>query len=232
MHDVRLTASVKAVMALAFLLSAAAVAAALILPVLHARQQAERTRLRTGGIATSATIVAVTVTRGDQPRQNVTYKYETERDIYERTVGLPLRNRQALAVGSRLPILYLDSDPARSWLPGREQDVLPLWIVPVVTCLLAIFSGALFWRVRNDRVLLAEGRVVQGRVVDTKKVKHQHHHAHRVRYTFRTLSGATVTGRAEMRRSPGAVGDVVSVLYHRDNPRRNAVYPLTLVTRK
>ena len=112
------------------------------------------------------------------------------------------------------------------------DDVLPLWVVPLVTCSLAIFSGALFWRIRRDRVLLAEGRLVQGRVVDTKKVKHQHHHAHRVRYTFRTLSGATVTGRAEMRRAPGAVGDVISVLYHRDNPRRNAIYPLTLVTRK
>lgn len=232
MHDVRLTAAGKVVRSLAFLLSAAALAAAVILPVVHVRQQAERTRLRTGGIATSATIVVVKVTRGEQPRQNVTYRYETERGIYERTVALPLRNGQALAVGSRLPVLYLDSDPARSWLPGKEQDVLPLWVVPLVTCLLAIFSGALFWRIHRDRVLLAEGRLVQARVVDTKKVKHQHHHAHRVRYTFRTLSGATLTGRAEVRRAPGAVGDVISVLYHRDNPRRNAIYPLTLVTRK
>ena len=229
MHDVRLTASGKTVMALAFLLSAAAVAAAVLLPVVHTRQRAERDRLRKDGIATAATVMAVTVTREDQPRQEVTYRYDAVGRSYERTTRMPIKDRRLLTVGTRLPIFYLDAEPARSWLPGREQNVLPLWIVPLVTCLLAIFSGALFWRVRNDRVLLAEGRVVQGRVVDTKKVKHQHHHAHRVRYTFRTLSGATVTGRAEMRRAPG---DVVSVLYHRDNPRRNAVYPLTLVTRK
>ena len=232
MTEVRLTTPGRVLVTLASLLAAGALAAAATLPVVHARQRAERDRLRNGGIATVATIVAVSVTRDEQPRQEVTYRYEAAGGTYERATRLPVKDRRPLTVATRLPIFYLDGEPARSWLAGREPDVLPLWVVPLVTCSLAIFSGALFWRIRRDRVLLAEGRLVQGRVVDTKKVKHQHHHAHRVRYTFRTLSGATVTGRAEMRRAPGAVGDVISVLYHRDNPRRNAIYPLTLVTRK
>ena len=232
MDDVRLTANGRAAMILAFTLAAGAVAAAVVLPIVHARQQAERNSLRSGAVTSSATILAVKVTRGEKPRRDVTYRYETERGAYERTVRLRERDRRPLPVGARLPIFYLDSDPARSWLPGAEPDVLPLWVVPVVTCSLALFSMVLFWRIRRDRVLLIEGRLVQGRVLESKKVKHQHHHAHRVRYTFTTLSGATVTGTAEMRRAPGAVGDAISVLYHRDNPRRNAIYPLTLVTQK
>lgn len=229
MTDVRLTANGRALMALAFVLAAAALVAAIALPIVHVRQQAERRTLRTGGIATSATIVAVTVTRGEQPRHDVTYRYEVEGRAYERTARMSQRDRQPLTVGSRLPIFYLDAEPARSWLPDREPDVLPLWIVPLVTCALTMLSSALFWRIRRDRVLLAEGRLVQGRVIETKKVKHQHHHAHRVRYTFTTLNGAVVTGSTELRRAPG---ETISVLYHRDNPRRNAIYPLTLVARK
>ena len=232
MNDVRLTANGRAVMVLAFVLAAAALAAAIALPIVHARQQAESNRLRSGAIAGSATVVAIRVTRGDQPRRDVTYRYEADGGTYERTVRMPQRDRRQLGVGARLPIFYLDSQPARSWLPGTEPDVLPLWVVPVVTCSLTVFSSALFWRIRRDRVLLAEGRLVQGRVLDSKKVKHQHHHAYRVRYTFTTLSGAMVTGRAEMRRPPGAEGDIVRVVYHRDDPSRNAIYPLTLVAPK
>lgn len=230
MNDIRLTANGKAAMAVACMLAAGALAAAVILPAIHTRQRAERARLRAGAISTSATIAAVTVTRGEQPRQNVTYRYEAGGRTYEHTARMPQRDRRPLAVGASFPIFYLDAEPARSWLPGTEPDVLPLWLVPLVTCSLALFSAALFWRIRRDRVLLSEGRLVEGRVIDSKKVKHQHHHAHRVRYSFTTLSGAAVTGTAEMRRSPGGIGDAIRILYHRDDPTRNAIYPLALVT--
>jgi len=230
MRDVRLTANGKAVMALAFLLAAAAMAAAVVLPVVHSRQEAERDRLQRGAVSASAAIVAVKVTRGEDPRRDVTYRYTAAVGEYERTVRISNRDRRQLSVGSRIPIVYLDSEPARSWLPGREPDVLPLWVVPPVACLLALISGALIWRVQRDRELLSEGRFAKARVLASTKVKHQHHSAHRVSYSFTTLSGATVTGTTEMRTAPGAVGDDIRVLYHRDNPGRNAIYPLTLAT--
>jgi hypothetical protein len=216
-------------MALAFLLAAASAAAMIALPIVHARQQTERNRLRGGAIPASATVTAVNVTRGEHPRRDVTYRYVAAGREYDQVAQVAQRDRRPLVVGSRLPIIYLDSDPARSWLPGAEPGVLPLWVVPLVTCSLAVFSAALFWRIHRDRVLLADGRLAQGRVLESTKVRHQHHHAHRVRYVFTTLSGATVTATAERRQAPGAVGDAISVLYHRDDPRWNAIYPLALV---
>lgn len=229
-RDVRLTANGVAAMGVAIVLAALALAAAIVLPSVHARQEAERNTLRSGAVSASATIVAVKVTRGEHPRRDVTYRYTAAGGDYDRSARVPQRDRRALPVGARIPIFYLDSAPARSWLPGDEPDVLPLWVVPPVTCVLALFSGALIWRIRRDRVLLAEGRFAQARVVASTKVKHQHHSAHRVRYTFTALSGKTVTATSEVRRAPGAVGDTIRVLYHRDDPNRNAIYPLTLVT--
>jgi hypothetical protein len=50
-----------------------------------------------------------------------------------------------------------------------------------------------------------------------------------VLYEFQLLSGTVMKGRSNGgRRTPG-VGSPVCVLYDRDNPRRNAVYPLCLV---
>jgi hypothetical protein len=104
-----------------------------------------------------------------------------------------------------------------------------VWVPPLVSLAFAGFAWLVIWRLRRDWTLLEEGRAAAARVVATKKVARQHHRATRVDYEFTTLAGATVRGHAELGRRPPAEGDRVTVVYHRDDPHWNALYPLTLV---
>ena len=47
-------------------------------------------------------------------------------------------------------------------------------------------------------------------------------------YEFQLLDGTNVKGRSDVRKVP-AEGTALCVLYLPDNPRRNALYPLSLV---
>jgi hypothetical protein len=109
--------------------------------------------------------------------------------------------------------------------------VVPLWVLPLMPMALLAAAGALTLAVRRDRVLLSEGRLATARVISSTKVKGSHgSESYRVRYEFRTLSGATVKATASRSRPLPAEATTVTVLYHRENPHWNAVYPLSLAT--
>ena len=57
----------------------------------------------------------------------------------------------------------------------------------------------------------------------------QHASGYQLRYEFKTLSGAAVSGKI-LQKADVAVGGTIPIVYHRDDPRRNARYPLSLVT--
>ena len=78
--------------------------------------------------------------------------------------------------------------------------------------------------VRREVRLLAEGRPAPGRVTGFKKADE----AFRVQYEFRLLNGALAKGKVN-RSKPPVVGAPLCVLYDPENPRRNALYPLSLV---
>jgi len=61
-------------------------------------------------------------------------------------------------------------------------------------------------------------------------VQSDKHRAFRVSFEFQTLSGGRQTGRYDVHKSAPAVGALVPVVYHRDQPEWNAAYPLKLVT--
>jgi hypothetical protein len=229
-RDVRLTANGRAAVVAAIVFAACAVAAAIGLSILHLRQQAAaELRVRDGEHAT-ATVVSASRTRGDDPHTVVTYRYDAAGGAHETTASLPQRDRRRFVEDDRIDIAYLHSQPAVSWVEGDEPRVLPLWLVPPIALALLLISWLIAGSVRREQILLSEGRVAEARIVSTKKVHSQHHHGYRVEYEFTTLSGRKVTARAEKRRLPAGVGATVPVIYHRDNPRRNALYPLTLVT--
>lgn len=229
-REVRLTGGGKAVAALSVMFAAAAVAAAIGLSIVHLRQEETRgIRLREG-VHTTAVVARAEQTRGDNPRWVVTYRYVTPDAAYEPTVRLPERDRRRLAEGDRLDVVYLRSQPESSWVEGDEPGVLPIWVVPIVSAVLLALAGLTALVVRRERVLLTEGRFAEARVASTTKVHRQHHHAYRIDYEFTTLSGMTVSASTEKRRVPAGTGATMRVVYHRDNPRWNAIYPLALVT--
>jgi hypothetical protein len=227
-REVRLTATGRFLAALAIVLSAAAVAAAIVLPVLRAGQQAERDVAAREAVAADATITRVTLLKGEHPRRVITYRYAAADGVHENTVRLSQDDARSASEGERLAIRYLPSRPAQSWIAGDESGVLPLLLLPVIPVVLLSIAALIAWPVRRDCVLLAEGRFARARIISSKRVSRSHHHAHKVSYEFTTLSGTTVTGSTERARPLADVGASVAIVYHRDNPRWNAIYPLSL----
>jgi len=227
-RDVRLTASGKFMIGLALVFAAGALATAIIFPIVRAGQVAERAAMVADAESAPATVIDVTHTKGENPRQVITYRYPAAGREYQGT--LRLRERDRFAVGGTFPIRYRRSQPARSWRPGAEPDVMPLPLLPAIPVVLLLIAVGVAWSPRRARVLLSEGRFADARVVSSTKVQHQHHSAQRVRYEFTTLSGARMTGTSELGRTAPSVGEMIPIVYHRDNPQWNAIYPLSLVT--
>jgi hypothetical protein len=229
-REVRLTAGGTALAVVAVVLAAAAVAAAIGMSILRLRQaDARETRLR-DGVRSTATVASATKSKGEHPRWTVTYRYTAPDGEHSHTARLPEGDRRSFVEGDPIAIEYLGSEPSRSWVAGDQPGVLPLAVVPVASASLLFAAGLMAWSVRRERTLLMEGRMAEARIVSTRKVQHSHHHAYRIAYEFTTLSGATVVSSTEKSRAPGGVGSTIRVVYHRDDPRWNAVYPMPLVT--
>jgi Protein of unknown function (DUF3592) len=223
-RETQLTQNGKAVMGIAITFAVSALAVAIVLTIVRARQQEMRDFIARDGVTTDATVARVTTTKGDDPRTDVTYRYAAPGGVFEGVAGLSTRAGRRIVEGDRVAVVYLRSQPARSWLAGRGPGVLPIWLIPLIAAALLAVAGALAARLQRDRVLLSEGRFADARILASTKSQH----GHRVRYEFITLSGQAVTATVERGRNPGPVGTTVPVIYHRDNPRRNAFYPLSL----
>ena len=227
-RDVRLTANGRALVVLAIVFVAAAIAAAIVLPLVRMHQQATRDRVDREAVAADATITRITPMKGEHPRRVIAFRYTAADGVHESTVRLDEEDERDAVEGGRLRIFYRSSRPAQSWLPGDEPPVLPLWLVPLIPVVPLLVAALIAWRVRRDCVLLAEGRFAPARVISTNKVSRSHHHAYQVKYEFTTLSGATVTASTERGRPLPADMTNVTIVYHRENPRWNAIYPLPL----
>ena len=77
---------------------------------------------------------------------------------------------------------------------------------------------------RRQNRLLTEGRPAPGRVTAIKKADK----VLVVQYEFRLLNGVVVKGKYNASKVPAA-DQPLCVLYDPENPRRNALYPLSLV---
>jgi len=228
-RDVRLTANGKAAMGVAIMLAAAAVATVIGLTILRAHQVAARTRIARDGVAAQAEVTRVTRTRGDDPRTDVVYQYAASDGAHEGAARFSQRAGRNISEGGRLAITYLRSDPSRSWAVGREPGVLPVLVIPAIALALLLIAGAIAWHVGRCRELMTEGRLAQARVLESTRVTGQHGGVYRLRYQFTTLSGATITGKVERGRTI-SVGETIPIVYHRENPNWNSLYPLSLVT--
>ena len=232
-RDVRLTGGGVALAVLALVLAVLSVAAAIGMSIAHVRaEDARQLRAREGAVAT-AEVVDVRIPRGDHPRHSITYQFEVDGRRYEGTATLGERDGRALAQGAALPIGFVRSRPAISWIPGHEPWGVAVWAIPLVSLGLLMAAGGVTWALRREWVLLSDGRLAQGRILSSEKV---HRGAHgggtknRIRYEFVTMSGSRQTGIFEATKNPPAVGALMPVVYHRDRPSWNKAYPLQLVT--
>jgi hypothetical protein len=228
-RDVRLTAGGFAVAVTAIALAIAALASAIVMSVAYARSESERQLRGRDSRTADAEVVQIAVTRGEDRRRTVTYRYDVDDRRYVAAARLRGGDRRDLKNGDPILIRYLASRPQTSWLAGYEPGGFPLWAIPIVVVSLLLAAGAVAWSVRRQWVLLSEGRVAQARVIETKKVSRNHRTSFRVSYEFRTLSGAKQTSRCEVGKTPPPIGSVIPIVYHRDQPQWSAAYPFQLV---
>jgi hypothetical protein len=180
------------------------------------------------GIRVTAVVSDLTRTRGKSPQYFVNYEYPAAGRLHQGRANVSRTSWMQLRVGSFLTVRYLPAEPGRSWLRGQEPGT-PFWVGPVVALSMIAIGMFPWYAIRQQWMLLAEGRPAQAQVTDFKKVRHQHGARYRVSYEFRTMSGATRTGRYNSQKSPPAKGTTIQVVYNPDRPEYSMPYPLALV---
>lgn len=181
-------------------------------------------RLRAEGAAANGMVVEIGRTQGEHPKRLVRYRYDAGGRSHEGSAALRGDDRREFSAGTPLEVSYLPSDPEFNWLPGYEPEGVPIWVVPLAFVCCAATSGIIALTVRRERRLLEEGRAVLATVTESKR----HEKGYRVQYQFKTLAGALRTGSYD-RRKAQETGSKVLILYHPDEPKLQAAYPLSLV---
>lgn len=106
---------------------------------------------------------------------------------------------------------------------------VPLWAIPLVPASLLVATAGIVHGLRRSWMLLSEGRPALALVTSQKKVHRDKHTAYEITCEFLDLSGAMHTMRYDATKSPPPIGSELAIVYHRDDPRWHAVYPLRLV---
>jgi len=224
LRAVRLTTSGKALLVLAVAFVVGAVVLGFFLGSKVQRGAAERTLLRNQGIAADAVVTRVWRGGGEDKEHRVTYDFEYGGQTYSRSVRTPVSIWRTLAPGGALRVRFVPSRPGINHPVAWPQNGLPPWFPYLLAAMVAVPAFLLPIPVRREARLLAEGRPAPGYVTGFKKADK----AIRVQYEFRLLNGALVKGKVN-RSKPPVVGAPLCVLYDPENPRRNALYPLSLV---
>jgi hypothetical protein len=228
-RDVRLTGSGIAVIAVAIALVVAAIASAIVLSVAYTQSEERRQLREREKRGSEAQVVDLGRRRGDRRERFVTYSFEVGGRSYTGTAQPRDRDWRTLSKGARLSIEYLPSHPELNWIVGYEPGDFPFWMIPLVSISLLVSAALTGRSVRREWTLLSEGRVAQARVTAHKRTQTDKRRGYRVSCEFQDLSGATRTAQFDTGKMPPAIGALVAIVYHRDNPRWNATYPLRLV---
>jgi hypothetical protein len=207
----------------------AAIVSGVLLNQSLAREEDTIRLLQTEGRTAEARIVKIEQSDGENKRPIVSYSFVVDGREYSGSKKLKKRDRGKFVVGSRAPVRYLASRPESSWIEGYGPGAAPTWVAAAVPGAMLLCIVPIVIYIRRQARLLAEGRAALARVTKTHKVKYGDHNTWRIEYEWTVLSGALRSGRYDQYSRPPAVGARIPVLYDRDNPKRNAPYPLSLV---
>ncbi len=228
-RSVRLTVAGKAAVVAVVALLASALFAGIWLYVAAERDRERLELLKQQGRRTQAEVAERGRTKGDQTRYFVVYRYTVDAQSYRGRANVRRSVWQKLGLGSSLQVYYLPSKPDRSWLPGREPNGVPPWVVPLVPIGLALATWPILYHLRRQWRLLSEGRAALAHVTHSKRVSRSHGGAvHRAHYEFQILSGAVRTGRCDTAKTM-PTGSTLTIVYDPDDPQCQARYPLSLV---
>jgi hypothetical protein len=211
-------------------LAIGALVSAIVMSIAATNASAERSLRAREGVAAQAEVVSFEVRRGKNARRIVSYRFETDGRSYTGRTRLRTSDRREFASGMLVPVMYVQSDPSINWMSGYEaDDGFPLWAIPLVSASLLAGAFGTAWGLRRQWRLLSEGRVALARVTGHKKVHRDKGTVFRVTYEYEDLNGGKHVARHDAGKTPPPIGTVVPLVYHRDNPKWSAAYPLQLV---
>ena len=162
-------------------------------------------------------------------RVSVSYSYSVDGREYTGLTRVPKKHRNRFHPHTKASIRYALSEPDRSQLRGYEPQQLPFWLIWAVPAMLLACVVPLLIVIRRQAALLRDGRVTLARITKTHKRNLGDHSAWRVEYEWRALSGALRSGRHDITKNPPPVGAHIPIVYDRENPKRQAPYPFSLV---
>jgi hypothetical protein len=228
-RDVRLTAAGRVLMAVAWLLLAAAIVAGGLLYREASSRAAAIATLDERGVATTAVVDRVWRKSGDGNPVFASFHFDAAGRRMHGETRMQLEAWRQLRAGSLVRVRYLPEDPDRSILDGARLRRLPFGVPFLVAGLLA--AGALLcaFVIHHQRSLLVNGRAAPAIVTEVKKQQASHGGSQSwMRYEFPLLGGGVATGKASASKT-SAVGAAIVVLYDPDRPGRNHPYPFSLV---
>jgi len=188
------------------------------------RQTEEQRRLRDEGRPADASVTRAWIANTRERQHWIAYRFEYGGRIYTHSVLASTKIWQSFPKGSTIAVRFVPSQPTISHPIAWDARPLPFWFAYLIAGIVAAPALLMPIPLRRQIRLLAEGHSAPGRVTRVKKTNK----AIVVRYEFSLPSSAMVQGRANASKPP-AEGAPLCVLYDAENPRRNAIYPLSLV---
>ena len=228
-REVRLTRGGVAIVSLAAGLAIGALVVAIAMSVISLRSARENAARDSSSVAASATVTDIAITRDSDRRRTVIYSYQANGRSFVDRQRLRQSDRRTLRQGDAIQIRYLPSQPQDSWLPGYQTRGVPPFVIPLVAVSLLLAAAAIGRTIRRQWILLSEGRAALARIVAHQQIRKDKRRAYRVTCEFETLSGARRTAKYQTTAAPPAVGSMVPILYHRDDPKWTSSYPVAWV---
>lgn len=166
---------------------------------------------------------------GDDAKLALTYQYEAGGVTRSGWARLSYSRWRRLKAGMTVGVAYRTSEPSTSWVVGAEPKGMPMLAAVLAPLSLLVVAPLLAWQVRRQRRLLEEGRPALATVTAKRKVSSQHGSHVSVEYEFETMAGTRRKGRYRAQRKAPEVGEKLLVVYHPDEEKWSAKYPLPLV---
>jgi hypothetical protein len=223
-RDVRLTGAGYALFALCLTLIIGGAAGAIALTNVS-KQQYEQQQMLSKGADVDATVTNLWRSEGDSKTPWVAYTFEFGGNSYFGRSRTRLPIWEKLSVGGRLPVRVAAANPQLNVPQGSQRNPLPRWLGVLVGGMAGIAAVLSALPIRSQRRLLANGRVTRGSVTKHAKTSH----GATVHYDFVLRNGARAKGHRPAGKKPAPIGSSVCVIYDSENPRRSALYPLSLV---
>jgi hypothetical protein len=181
-------------------------------------------------IVTAGDVVRLRTQGGRNDRVTAHYRYLARGRELAGAARLRRAERDRYVVGSPVAIWYLGSEPGASWLDGYPPQPAAGWPGAAVPLACGVAALALVLAVRRQWTLLAHGRPAMATVTKVEQKKTEKGTHWMVHYEWSTLSGATRNGKCQRgRNQTPAVGELIPIVYDRDNSVRHSSYPMSFV---